>query len=291
MVVVGGTSFIGRHVLGQLSAAGAEVVATYRGAAAPPVGGVQWVRTDLASAAAPSGCPSSCDAVIYLAQSRRWRQFPDGAADVFAVNVRGVFTAIEYARRAGASRFVFASSGSVYGTTGATLESQPLDVEAPRPFYVAGKLAAEVLLTAYRDILHLAVLRLFVPYGTHQDPEMLVPQIVRRVREGRAVTLDGDDGLAMNPVAAWDVAEAMTRVLQLDRSVTLNVAGPEVIRLREMAERIGEIVGRPPVFERRDRPAPLLVGDTSALAAALGWRPATTPAAGLRRWLADEQRG
>jgi nucleoside-diphosphate-sugar epimerase len=292
ILVVGGTSFIGRHLLPRLVASRARVTATCRAAAArPAIAGVEWLETDLTADHPAAHWPSRCDAVIYLAQSHEWRQFPAGATDVFDVNLRGVFRAAEYSRAAGADRFIFASTGSVYGEAESTIERQAFDIATPRHFYVAAKLSAELLLASYAALMHVVVLRLFVPYGAAQDPGMLMPQILRRVRDGEPVYLDGADGLRANPVAAGDVAEAFARCLDLDASATLNVAGPESLTLREIATRMGEAVGRAPRFEPRDGVPANLVGDVAALSAALGWTPQVTVAEGLRQWLASPDSG
>jgi UDP-glucose 4-epimerase len=286
VLVIGGSSFVGRHLLPRLAASGAEVHATARGTqAAPASDGVRWLTTDLTAPDPAAAWPARCDAVVYLAQSRAWRQFPEGAADVFAVNVHGALHAAEYARRAGATRFILASTGSVYppGTTPAR-ERDPIDLNGPRHFYVAAKLSAELLLDAYAALMKVIVLRLFVPYGPGQAAEMLMPRLIHKVRQGEPILLDGDDGLLLNPVAIGDVVEAIERCLRLDASATLNIAGPEILSLREIGEQIGRVTGTTPRFERRSGDARSIVGDTSALAAALGWAPSTSLADGLRGW-------
>jgi len=287
VVVVGGTSFVGSHLLPRLADAHA-VAATYRTGPPPGMAGVQWVKSDLAEADPTRGWPSHCDSVVYLAQSRRWRSVPDGAADVFDVNIRAVFAAAEYARRAGASRFVFASSGSIYDATddGPLRESALHDVRTRRQFYGVSKLAAELILNAYAAWMSIIILRLFVPYGRGQSDDMLMPQLLRKVTAGEALQLDGDQGLRLNPVAVGDAAETFARCLRLDETTTMNVAGPEVLTLRQIGEHIGRAVGREPRFEVRDVPARSLVADTSLLSDRLQWRPQRSFAAGLQEWLA-----
>jgi nucleoside-diphosphate-sugar epimerase len=68
--------------------------------------------------------------------------------------------------------------------------------------------------------------------------------------------------------------------------VTLNVAGPDTRRLKDIAEAIGRAVGHEPRFELRDAPAPQLVGPTETLRRTLGWSPRIGLDDGLRRWLA-----
>lgn len=289
MVVVGGTSFVGGHVLPRLVAAGLTVHATARGVGPKPdVPGVQWVSGDMTAPDPTAAWPARCDAVIYLAQSREWRRFPEGAADVFAVNVRGVFQAAEYGRRAGAARLIFASSGSVYQPSAApAAEHDGIDVTEVRQFYAASKLSAELLLGAYTAVMRVIVLRLFVPYGAGQGSEMLIPRLIQRVRQDEPILLDGEDGLRVNPVAVADVVETIERCLTADRTATLNVAGPEVLTLREIGHHIGRVVGRAPRFEQRPGSPPSIVGATDAMRATLGWAPATSMADGLRGWAAQ----
>jgi UDP-glucose 4-epimerase len=233
--------------------------------------------------------PGRCENVIYLAQSPHWRTFPEGAADVFEINVHAALRAAEYARGAGTRRFLFASTGSVYSQTeSAAHEDDPLQLNAPRNFYVASKLAAELLLQPYAELFHMITLRLFVPYGSGQHPTMLFPTLVQRIRSGRPIELHGGDGMRLNPVAAADVAEALARCLDLDQTATLNVAGPEVLTLREVGMQIGQDMGIAPAFELRPGPAPVIVGDMQAMKACLGWAPGTVFADGLQTWEQEE---
>jgi UDP-glucose 4-epimerase len=286
VLVVGGASFVASHALPRLVGSG-EVYATCRDGVSPPAtAGVRWIPGNLAGPDPTANWPRRCETVIYLAQSRAWRRFPEGAADVFDVNVRAVFHAAEYARRAGAARFIFASSGSVYGPSAIPVrERDRFDVTEPKQFYSAAKLAAELLLGSYASLLHVAILRLFVPYGDGESPDMLIPQLVRRVREGEPILLDGEDGMQINPVAVGDVAETIDRCRRLQRSATFNVAGPEVLTLRQIGGVIGGVVGREPKFEHRAGAAQMLVGDSGALREALGWAPGTSFDHGLRAWL------
>src|SRR5262249_24542281 len=141
-------------------------------------------------------------------------------------------------------------------------EAQPIELAGPRNYYVASKLAAEVLLGPYAAALPVIVLRLFMPYGPGQNADMLFPQLLAKVRAGKPIHLHGPDGLRSNPVAVADVAEAFARCLALDRSTTLNLAGPEAFTLRQIGETMGRMVARPPVFEiLENQTPPNYVGD------------------------------
>jgi len=284
--VIGAGGFVGRHVVRHLASHGLRVVAATRaGSNPPPVDGVEWVAAELDSENA-STWPARYDAVVYLAQSGRWREFPLGADDVVRVNVAAVQRAADHARSAGGKRFIHMSSGTVYAQTKEPArEDEPIPISAPRSFYAASKLAAEILLGSYSPYFGMIQLRLFMPYGTGQNERMLLPLIVSKVRDGVTVDLHGSEGLTCNPIAVRDVAETVRRCLTLDGSHTLNVAGPEQLTLRQIAGLIGTAVGREPVFTNKPGTAPVIVGDTSRLQAALGWQPPIRFAEGVKEWI------
>ncbi len=287
VLVVGGSGFIGQHATKALAAAGHKVYATH-GPARTMTGaaGITWLPCDLTSAQATETWPGHCDTVIYLAQARQHRNFPDCSREVFAVNVVGLQQALEYGLRSKAKRFVFTSSGSIYPPqTALALETDQIAVAAARSYYVASKVAAEILLGPYAKLLPSIILRLFMPYGWGQKADMLLPQIVDKVRSGKPIFLHDQDGLRANPVAVADVAEALVRCLALEQAVTMNVAGPEVLTLRKIGEAVGKIMGRPPHFEVGSEVPPNFIGATTVLRHALDWEPRLPFEEGLRLWL------
>jgi len=266
VVVTGGTGFLGAAVIELLGARGDEVVALVRPGAAPADSpGVRWVEQDLA---APLGAalPERADAVVHLAQSRRYREFPEGVLDVQAVNVTMTVELLDYARRAGAQTFVYASSGAIYASG-----PEPVrETDMPRPgnFYAASKLAGELAVEPFRALLRAHILRFFFIYGPGQR-NMFIPGVLGRIRDGGDVTLAGDDGIRVNPVYVGDAARAVSATLELAEPATLNIAGPDVVSLRQIAQTGGRLLGREPSFVNTD-PQPDLVASIDRMRAAVG---------------------
>jgi len=248
VVVTGGTGFLGSALI-ELLGRDDEVVALHRPGAEPPaIDGVRWVSQDLA-ARLDAALPQSCDAVVHLAQSRRYREFPEGAVDVYAVNAAVTVELLDYARRSGAKSFTYASSGAVYASG-----PEPVrEGDAPRPgnFYAASKRAGELAVEQYRSLLNAHVLRFFFIYGPGQR-NMFIPGVLARVRDQQEVTLAGADGIRVNPVFVDDAAAAVAATLGLPESATLNVAGPDVVSIREIAEIGGRLLGCAPSFATTD---------------------------------------
>ncbi|HEU5295319.1 MAG TPA: NAD(P)-dependent oxidoreductase [Burkholderiaceae bacterium] len=266
ILVSGAAGFVGSYLVRQLRAEH-DVYAVARA----PLGirGVHWISHDLLRPLADAALPSHVDAVVHLAQSRRYREFPEQAADVFTVNVGSTLALLDYARRAGAARFIYASTGGIYGGGDHAFREgdQPAENLA---FYPASKQAGELLVNSYRAFFQTTLCRFFFVYGKGQNESMLMPRLVRSVRSGDAITLHGDDGIRINPIHVADAVDAVARCLLLGGHEVFNIGGSEVLTLRAIADEIGRIVGRDPVFTRPDQPPTDLVGDISKMKALLG---------------------
>lgn len=272
-IVTGAGGLIGGRVLAELVASGWEVHALSHSRPAGVDGlGVVWHEADLSAGLDETRLPPRTDAVVYLAQSEHFREFPERARDVFSVNTAGVLRLLDYARRAGASRFVLGSSGGVYGS-GDRRFSEELDLPAQEDlgFYLGTKLCAEILVQTYAALFDVVILRFFFVYGAGQRRSMLVPRLVESVRRGVPIQLQGPEGLRLNPVHVSDAARAVARSLDLGASEKINVGGPAVLTLREIGDTIGRHVEREPVYEfgAGDR-ARDLVGDIGKMSRLLG---------------------
>lgn len=279
ILVTGGTGFIGSHLLRSLGERH-QVVALARTPPRDDAGfGVSWVRQDLREPLDLGLLPEQLDAVVHLAQSRRYREFPEGASDLFAINLASTASLLEYARSAGAGSFVFASTGGLYGASYERLvETDPV---SPLNFYFASKYAAELLVGSYRGSFTTVVLRFFFVYGAGQE-RMLVPSLAERVRRGDEVTVEGNPGLRINPIHVSDAVRVFEPALALERSDVFNVAGDEVVRIEELAGLLGEVQG----VDVRIRHVESgrkgdLVGDNRRMKTVLGVEPRTRLRDGL----------
>jgi nucleoside-diphosphate-sugar epimerase len=225
------------------------------------------------------------DAVIALAQSQYFRDFPERADDIFAVNVAAHLKLLEWSRSRGVKRFIYASSGGIYGSSArvGVAETELLAVDSPLGFYLGSKLCAEVVFQNYRHYFETAaILRPFFIYGPGQRSDMLIPRLIHAVREGTPIRLQGTDGLRVNPIYVDDAAAAFAAALELRGCQVINVAGPETATLRDIGERIGRLLRRAPVFEEAPGAPSDYVANIDAARALLG-APRTFLDAGLER--------
>jgi nucleoside-diphosphate-sugar epimerase len=279
ILVTGAAGFVGRRLVAEL-AARHELFALTRDEVPPALASsAEWLRVDLAEDPG-SALPARCDAVIHLAQSRHYREFPARADDIFAVNVASTFRLLDYARRAGAEHFVLASSGGVYGTSYERFsEADPVH---PLNFYLTSKYVAELMTANYQSVFRTVVLRLFFVYGPGQQG-MLVPRLAERVLRGETIVIEGDPGLKINPVSVDDAVRVIEPALALGRSDLFNVAGDEVVTIRELVAQLERVTGRTARLEHAPATNPGdLIGDNTRMKDVLGVVPRVDLEQGLR---------
>jgi nucleoside-diphosphate-sugar epimerase len=268
ILITGAGGLVGRQLAARLASGGAHTV-TGLVRQVPPGAEptVHWQPTDLCDPAWTHRLPAGVDTVFHLAQSRHFRAFPDRAMDVFEVNVGCAARLLDWAWQTGVRRVVLASTGGLYGSS----ERAFTEDDAVRPgaglgYYLTSKWCAELLAQPYADRLAVVTLRVFFVYGPGQGSGMLIPRLVRSVQDGTPITLQGASGIRLNPIHVQDAARAMAACLTLDASETINIAGSAVLTLEQIAETIGQAVGRAPVFTRQPEAAPShLVGDITRM--------------------------
>ncbi len=199
-------------------------------------------------------------------------------------NVTGTLKLLIAAADAGAKRLIYASSSSVYGNTGGSVNHESA---APNPMspYAVSKLAAEYYCRTWSRsrLLETVALRYFNVFGPGQDPASryaaVFPRFVSALAAGRAPEIhwDGeqsrdfsfvDDVVQANLLAARAGPEAVGEVF--------NIAGGRSRTINEVLRTISVVVGvwiEPDQQPKRLGDVRSSRGDISAARHVLGWEP------------------
>ena len=161
-------------------------------------------------------------------------------------NVLATQMLLEACRDSSVSKFIYASSSSVYGDT----EDLPMrETSLPRPVspYGVSKLAAEHLCWLYFKNFGIPTvsLRYFTVYGARQRPDMAFHRFFRWALEGEVLKVYGDGEQSRDFTHVSDIAEA--NWLASDKAPAgevFNIGGGSRITLNGAIEIIGEITGR-----------------------------------------------
>lgn len=264
-VITGASGLLGSFLIPQLNEYEVFALGTSKPSTNPSH--CHHIPIDLNAADFERHLPDSIDTVIHLAQSNHFKDFPEKAKDIININTLSTIRLLDYARQAKAKSFIYASSGAVYGTPAAVCkEDTPLILDPKKGLYYASKLSSEMFVESYSSFMKTVLLRFFFIYGPGQRKNMLIPRLVQSVEEGKPISLQGPQGMRINPIYAADAADAVKNALSIPQSATINVAGSEVLSLKQIGEAIGVCIDKEPCFEINHSTPPIdLIGDVAKM--------------------------
>lgn len=217
MLITGGAGFIGSHVADAYVTAGYRVTVLddlSRGRLENIPTAAEFVRADVRSTAARQLVEERRFNIVnhHAAQIDVRRSMQDPQADA-AVNLDGFLNILEGVRKAGAGRFIFASSGGAIYADGAPLPAGEAAAKLPASPYGVAKLAAEHYLAAFglSSGLEGIALRYSNVYGPRQDPQGeggVVAIFGSQAIDGKPLDVFGDGEQTRDLVYVSDVAAA-----------------------------------------------------------------------------------
>jgi UDP-glucuronate 4-epimerase len=308
ILVTGAAGFIGSHVAERLVARGDEVIGldnfdpfyprAIKEANVAALGRsprFRLVEGDIRDRDLVAGLLDAGTAIVHLAARAGVRPSLEDPAGYASVNIEGTATLLEAARIAGARRFVFGSSSSVYGDTAPVPFAEDWPALLPISPYAATKRAGELLCTTFSQLygLRIVALRFFTVYGPRQRPDLAIHKFTRLIRAGRPVPFYGDgsserdythiDDIVGGVAAALDWTGAAGPAVEI-----VNLGESRTTSLQGLVDLIARAVGREARLER----LPAQPGDVRRTCAdvrkalrLLGYRPTTTVEDGIPRFV------
>lgn len=262
LLITGANGLLGRQVCEDCRQNAGNTYGLVHTMPSSPLSGITYLPIDLNSYWHTESLPDQIDAIIHLAQSPRFRDFPDSALEIFRTNVESTAKLLDYAKHAGVKRFILASSGGLYGISEqAHTESSAILPPGKLDYYLTGKLASEMLAQNYSHIFQTTILRFFFVYGPRQSQNMLMPRLLNNISQGKIITLHGVDGIRINPIHVADASAAVQASLETNESDVINVAGPDILSIREICEEMGSMLGVSPKFDAQPGESTALIGD------------------------------
>jgi len=303
-LIIGGCGFIGRHVAILLAQQGHKVVLADR--MPPPAAFPAHVREqiswrELTLADAP--WDELIDGVTVV-HHYAWTSIPASAnADPIADlngNVTPTLALLDAMQRLGsrnAPRLVFTSSGgTVYGRLlqVPVPENHPL---SPLNIYGASKAAAEIYVSAYRNLhgLDCRIARLSNPYGAGQNlarGQGAATTFLYRALNDEPIVIWGDGEVIRDYIHVADAATGLVALASMPEvsAHIFNIGSGQGVSLNGIIAELETELGRQLTVRRepaRPYDVPVSVLDISLVKELLGWSPQLTFAAGIKRTLAD----
>lgn len=210
-------------------------------------------------------------------------------------NVANSLAAVQVAAHMGCKRFVFTGSQAEYG-----FYREPVTEEADcRPVSEYGKAKREFAVQAKglckkldMDYVHT---RIFSVYGPGDHPWTLVQSCLRAWQQGGGITL-GECTQQWNYLYIEDAAEALALLVEKGPAGIYNLAGDDTRMLRGFVEEMYRLCGSRGSYQYGGRPENAegvvnLIPEIGKIKGAVGWKPKTAFAEGIRKILLHMQGG
>jgi UDP-glucuronate 4-epimerase len=250
------------------------------------------------------------DAVIHLAAQAGVRYSIEHPQSYMDSNLQGFLNVLEGCRRYPVRHLVYASSSSVYGLNGKVPFSEHDAIAHPVSLYAATKKANELMAHTYAHLYGIPVtgLRFFTVYGPWGRPDMSPFLFMDAILHDRPIRVYNNGDMWRDFTYIDDIVEGVVRILEVIPTGNAawnaeqpdpasspapyriyNIGNQHPTRLMDYIATIERASGR----EAQKEYLPMQPGDvyqtyadSSALAAATGFRPQTTLQEGIERTVA-----
>jgi UDP-glucuronate 4-epimerase len=325
VLVTGAAGFIGMHVAQYLLARGDQVVGLdnlndyydvrlkeARLARLAPQAGFRFVKGDVADRDLMPRlfAEARFDRVVHLAAQAGVRYSLQNPHAYVDSNLVGFANILEGCRHNGVEHLVYASSSSVYGGNTRMPFSEHDNIDHPISLYAATKKANELMAHTYSHLFGLPTtgLRFFTVYGPWGRPDMALFLFTRAILEGRPIDVFNHGRMRRDFTYIDDIVEGVVRVLDRPAEAdprfdpdapdparssapyrVFNIGNSDPVELMTYVETLEAALGRTAqknFLPMQDGDVPATSADTSELAAATGFAPATSVQDGVSRFVA-----
>jgi len=218
------------------------------------------------------------DGVINLAARAGVRQSVENPWVYNQTNADGTLNLLHECVTHGVTKFVLASTSSLYGGDHPQPYRESLATERPLSPYAASKKAAEVMSYTFHYLygIDVTVLRYFTVYGPAGRPDMSLFRFVQWISEGKPVTVYGDGRQSRDFTYVDDVARGTVAALKPVGYEIINLGSDQPVVLLDAVRLVEELAGRTAELRYLPRhPADILAtwADISKAERLLDWRP------------------
>jgi UDP-glucuronate 4-epimerase len=241
------------------------------------------------------------DTIVHLAARAGVRPSIQDPKLYLDTNITGTWHLLEAAKEAGVSRFIAASSSSVYGVLKTAPFREDMALTATISPYAATKLAAEQLCSNYAHLYGMRTInvRFFTVYGPRQRPDLAIHAFTRRIWEGQSINQFGDGSTRRDYTYIDDIVQGMRACLTYEGPIcdVFNLGESQTTTLRDLISTIETAVGKKAIINHMpEQPGdvPLTYADISKSRALLGYDPHTQIAEGIPKfveWFHSVRRG
>lgn len=176
------------------------------------------------------------DKVIHLAAIPGVRNSIESPLHYVDVDIKGTVNLLEVSRRYNISKFLFASSSSVYGDGKIPFDEED-HLSLQLSPYAASKYCGEVFCKTYNRLYGIPIvcLRFFTVYGPRQRPDMAIHKFTKLIDEGREITVYGNGESSRDYTYIDDIIDGITSSMNLGCDFEIfNLGSSEPVKILDL---------------------------------------------------------
>ncbi|MBN2618544.1 MAG: GDP-mannose 4,6-dehydratase [Spirochaetales bacterium] len=206
------------------------------------------------------------DCIIHLAAMAGVRPSIEDPMLYQDVNIKGTMNILELSREFNVSKFIMASSSSVYGNNTKVPFCETDVVDFAISPYAATKKACEVIGHSYHHLynIDMIMLRFFTVYGPGQRPDLAIHKFTKMIDEGTPIPFFGDGSTKRDYTYVTDIVNGIVKSIDYvenNQSVyeIFNLGESDTISLTRMVSTIENALGKKAIINKM----PMQPGDVN----------------------------
>lgn len=199
-------------------------------------------------------------------------------------NVTGTETMLRISHKAKAKRFVYISTGGVYGFSNDPL-TENMNPSPPNS-YSTTKCIGEMLAKQYSDQFEVTILRYFFPYGPETNKNDMINRLIDNIRHDHSITLNKNSQPIINPIYITDLVEATTSTSTSNQKTNVeifNVAGSEQVNILQLGLTIADFTKKELRRIQTKNKCKNMIGSIDKITSVLKFKPKISLKEGIRR--------
>ena len=241
-LIIGGNGLVGTRLVKYLCEMGEEVISFSAHAPAQEVKGCVYVQGDVTEYGTLNMLLKNypVERILHNAAVSHPKLFRDNPYKIYRTNVLGTMISLEAARNYGISRYLYMSSGAVYGNISMDIVTEEVPMHAENP-YGATKVACEELVRNYG--LDAASLRIGFVYGPGRKYECPINQILTKKKKKGEVSWERGRDQKLDYIYLEDCVKAIAVIAMAKKlpHTEYNVGGGEIVPYTRVIQKAEEL--------------------------------------------------
>lgn len=231
------------------------------------------------------------DLIVHLAARAGVRPSLQNPRLYQKVNIEGTGNLLELSAKHGITKFVLASTSSVYGNNKKVPFSESDFVDHPISPYAATKKACELIAYTYHTLYQMNVtcLRFFTVYGPRQRPDMAIHKFAKLIREGKEIPMYGDGSSRRDYTYVDDIIDGVVKSIEHCKGYNVyNLGESQTIELKKLIDLIANALGeKAKIKQMPEQPGDVKItyADISKAVNEIGYHPTTSIEAGIPKFV------